>query len=126
MLTASVVVPTPPFGLEERDDLTGAGLGAAVGGDPTGSDQERLDPRRQLGRREAGGDHVIGASLQERDAGLDVVSRRDDEDRRDPAFGVATRMRPMAPDDRQPSATIRSNGSSRIVATASAGVVDRW
>ena len=72
---------------EERDDLTGSGMGAEVGGDPTGSDEERRDPAGQLGRLEATGDHVIGPGLQERDAGLDVVSRRDDEDRRDPAFG---------------------------------------
>ena len=72
---------------EERDDLTGSGMGSEVGGDPTGSDEERGDPAGQLGRLEATGDHVIGAGLQERDAGLDVMSRRDDEDRGDAALG---------------------------------------
>ena len=88
MLTAIVVVPTPPFGLKQttvrralarmrppfagdRPELLGA----------LEPKEERLDARFELARIEGLGDDVVGAGFQEGDPFLDIVGLPDAQDR---------------------------------------------
>ena len=65
----------------------GAGRPTAVGSDLPGSDEERHHAALELAVGEPARDDVVRASLEERDARLDVVGRGDDEDRCHLAIG---------------------------------------
>ena len=93
VLTASVVVPTPPFGAEEDDDATtrpgpcrrrrhlaSRPVGAACTSSASTLASSSV-PSKELG------DDVIGARLDEPDALLDVVTLGDAEDRPLALFG---------------------------------------
>ena len=88
MLTAIVVVPTPPFGLKHDDRPARPGHRQPVRGDDRREvlgalepQEQRLDARLELARIERLGDDVVGAGLQEADPLLDVVRLADAQDR---------------------------------------------
>ena len=84
MFTARVVVPTPPFGLKKATISALPERDWRVRLDLARADELRHHAALELAVGEAADDHVVRPGLEEGDLRLDVVGRRDDEDRRDP------------------------------------------
>ncbi len=72
---------------EEGGDLAGCRPTLGQGPQASEADEERLHASLELTRRELGAHHVVGAGLEERDAGLDVPGRSHDEHRRRARIG---------------------------------------
>ena len=74
--------PDAALRAEEGDDLAALPVCAVESGlDLAGPDEQRHDAALELAAREAAGDHVVRAGLEEGDPRLHVMRRRDDEDR---------------------------------------------
>ena len=83
MLTARVVVPTPPFG-EKKVTISPVGRSgrAASGVTRPARISSASTCAASSWRAKPSAHHVVGAGLQEGDPGLDVIGRRDHEDGR--------------------------------------------
>ena len=119
-LTASVVVPTPPFG-EKKVTILPAPLPAAPSGRALPV-RIRSASTRASSSVEAKLAAITSSAPASRKAMRASTSPAGETTISGTCFVVAPRMRAIAPETASPSAMIRSNGSTRSALTASAAV----